>query len=123
MRGLLFSLIVFCALPYSYVVQANADVTHGEALYQQCSSCHQPDRNSIGPKHCDLIDRKAGSVPNYNYSSAMKNSGITWTSDALDKFLDHPSAIVPNNYMPFAGVHNTHDRTDLIAYLTTLKCP
>lgn len=123
MRGLLFSFIVFCALPYSYVAQANADVTHGEALYQQCRSCHQPDRNSIGPKHCDLIDRKAGSVPNYNYSSAMKNSGITWTADALDKFLDHPSATVPNNYMPFAGVHNAHDRTDLIAYLITLKCP
>lgn len=98
----------------------NAD--HGKDIYRQCRSCHIPARNSVGPKHCDLVGRVAGTVPDYNYSPAMKKSGITWTPAMLDRFIDHPSAVVPGTYMPFAGIHDPQERADLVAYLATLAC-
>ncbi len=98
------------------------DVDHGKDIYRQCRSCHMPAQNSIGPKHCGVVGRVAGTVPDYSYSPAMKKSGITWTPANLDRFIDHPSVVIPGTYMPFAGIHDPQDRADLIAYLTTLTC-
>jgi cytochrome c2 len=123
MHHLTLSLILACALSWPITASADGDAAHGKSIYRQCRSCHMPERNSIGPKHCDFIGRKAASVPGYNYSPAMKASGITWTKEALDTFLDHPAAVVPGTFMPFAGIHNPTDRADLIAYLATLTCP
>ena len=118
---LAFALALIAPLP----VRANsdADMTQGKSLYRQCRACHMPAQNSVGPKHCGLVGRTAASVPDYNYSPAMKKSGITWTPEALDRFLDHPSAVVPGNYMPFAGIHDRQDVADLITYLASLTCP
>jgi cytochrome c2 len=101
---------------------SDGNIDNGKSIYRQCRSCHMPAQNSVGPKHCDLVGRVAGSLPDYNYSPAMKKSGITWTLAMLDRFIDHPSAVVPGNYMPFAGIHDPQDRADLIAYLSTLAC-
>ncbi|MDO8421467.1 MAG: cytochrome c family protein [Parvibaculum sp.] len=109
--------------PISAGANATGDAAHGKSLYRQCRACHLPAQNSVGPKHCGVVGRVAASVPDYNYSPAMKKSGITWTPDELDRFLDHPSATVPGNYMPFAGMHDPQDRADLITYLASLLCP
>ena len=57
----------------------------------------------------------------YNYSDALKKSGITWDEAALDKWLQGPSKDVPGTKMIFAGVKDEGDRANLIEYLKTLK--
>jgi cytochrome c len=47
----------------------------------------------------------------------MKKSGITWSAQTLDMFIADPQKEVPGNRMPFAGMPDTGDRADLIAYL------
>jgi cytochrome c len=96
----------------------NAD--RGKALYQNCSGCHSIDENDIGPKHRGVVGRKAGTVPDYAYSAALKSSGIVWDEATLDRWLTNPSAMVPGTKMFFL-LSKPQDRADVIAYLAKLK--
>src|SRR5262249_48815157 len=53
----------------------------------------------------------------YNYSAAMKQSGLVWDGKTLDAYLADPQKLVPGNKMPFPGLKTDHDRADIIAYL------
>jgi cytochrome c len=94
------------------------DPNHGKALYQACAACHSVDENDIGPLHRGVVGRRAGSVPDYNYSPALKNSGITWDEAQLDRWLMNPSAMVPGTKM-FFKLDDAQMRADIIAYLKT----
>jgi len=96
---------------------APADADRGEQLYARCSACHALAYDRVGPRHCGLIGRRAGSIAGFDYSPAMKQSGIVWTSQALDRFLAAPMKRVPETTMTYAGVEDGKDRADLIAYL------
>jgi len=93
------------------------DPVHGKEIFVECAGCHKLQENSTGPKHCGLIGRPAGSVPGFDYSEAMKNSGLTWDEKTLDEFLTMPIAYVNGTRMGFAGLRNPQDRADVIAYL------
>jgi cytochrome c len=69
---------------------AAGDADHGEVLYQGCQDCHSLDKNDVGPRHRDVVGRKAGSLPDYEYSDALKQSGIVWDAANLDKWLTDP---------------------------------
>ena len=71
----------------------------------------------MGPRHCGLFGRKAGSVPDYQYSPAMKKYGVAWNEETLDKFIENPLKTVPGTKMGYAGVKDPQERADLIAYL------
>jgi cytochrome c len=108
-------------------VRAGApDPAHGEQVYARCMACHALAADRVGPRHCGLFGRLAGSVPGFPYSPAMKNSGITWNDKTLDRFLAKPLAMVPGTAMTYDGVPDTSDRADLIAYLkqagTSTEC-
>lgn len=88
-----------------------------------CTVCHsaEPGQSKIGPPLFGVVGRKAGTAPNYTYSGAMKDSGLTWTPDQLEIYLASPMTVVPNTKMLFVGLKNAADRKALIAYLATLK--
>src|SRR5690606_8096751 len=71
------------------------DARRGEEIYGRCLACHALAYNRTGPRHCGLLGRRAGSVPGYSYSQAMKQSGIIWNEQTLDVFLKNPMAAVP----------------------------
>lgn len=96
---------------------AAPDVAHGEQVYARCQACHALAYDRVGPRHCGLIGRTAGSVPGFTYSAAMKNSHIVWTDKTLDRFLTSPLKMVPGTAMTYDGVPDAKDRADLIAYL------
>ena len=96
---------------------ATADVAHGEEVYNRCMACHALRADRVGPHHCGLIGRRAGSVPGFAYSEAMKKSKLTWNEKTLDRFLQNPMKVVPGTAMTYAGVPDAKDRRDLIAYL------
>lgn len=93
------------------------DVRRGEEIYGRCLACHALAYNRTGPRHCGLLGRRAGSVPGYSYSQAMKQSGIIWNEQTLDVFLKNPMAAVPGTSMGYAGIADAGERADLIAYL------
>ena len=103
---------------------AAGDAKRGEAVYTRCLACHAIEYDRTGPRHCGLIGRRAGSVPGFNYSEAMKHSGITWTAKTLDRFLANPTRVVPGTAMGYDGVKDPRERADLIAYLAAAgPCP
>ena len=100
----------------------NAD--SGKALFsQKCAICHAPveGQNKIGPSLWNVVGRKAGTLPSYTYSDAMKNANRTWNEATLDDYLIAPRQKIPGVKMIFAGLPNETDRQNVIAYLTTLK--
>lgn len=97
------------------------DAERGAALYGRCVGCHSLDRNRTGPKHCGVVGRRAGSVPGYAYSAAMREAGIVWDSTTLDRFLEDPLRALPGTKMGYAGVKDPQQRADLIAYLAAAR--
>src|SRR5947207_360517 len=98
------------------------DAEHGKTIFKACATCHATDHaNRVGPGLEEIIGRKAGTVPGFSYSNAMKKSDIVWDTKVLDAYLESPQQVVPGNRMPYAGLKNPTDRTDLVAYLATLK--
>jgi cytochrome c len=96
---------------------AAGDPKAGELVYSRCLACHAIEYDRTGPHHCGLIGRKAGSVPGFQYSDAMKKSGIVWNAKSLDRFIKDPLKTVPGTAMGYDGVKDPKERADLIAYL------
>ena len=96
---------------------AAPDAVRGEQVYARCQACHALAYDRVGPRHCGVIGRAAGSVAGFDYSPAMKSSHIVWTERSLDRFLASPLKMVPGTSMTYDGVANAGDRADLIAYL------
>src|ERR1043165_19237 len=96
---------------------AMPDAVRGEQLYIRCMACHAVASDRVGPRHCGLFGRRAGSVPGFDYSPALKNSKITWKDKTLERFLTKTPALAPGTTMPYDGVADPRDRGDLIAYL------
>ncbi|GLQ56380.1 cytochrome c-550 [Devosia nitrariae] len=104
----------------SHAQELTGDPANGETVFRKCMSCHRvgPDaRNMVGPALNGVVGRQAGSVADFNYSDAMKNSGITWDAASLDEFLAAPREVVQGTKMVFPGLPDAQDRTDVIAYL------
>jgi cytochrome c len=94
----------------------------GRILFLRCSSCHDISSGpspKIGPNLKDVVGRRAGSLPGYTYSSAMKAQTFVWDPEHLNLWLQNPSALVPGTAMAFAGLPSETDRQAVIAYLQT----
>lgn len=122
------SAFIAVALLSSAFVLATSDfsradaVSDGKATYSACSACHSvTGTEGVGPHLNGVIGRKAGAVPGYNYSRAMKSANIVWNAQTLDAYLANPQQDLPGNHMPFSGLPNATTRADIIAYLATLK--
>ena len=118
MRKWVLAIAMSAAVPTAAM---SADADAGKTVFNKCKACYQVDKNGVGPHLGSVFGRPAGSLADYNYSDALKKSGITWDEAALDKWLQGPAKDVPGAKMIFAGVKDETDRANLIAYLKTLK--
>ena len=97
-----------------------ADPAAGEKAYAVCKACHRVGegaKSNVGPTLNGVVGRPAASVEGFNYSDAMKNSGITWDEANLAEYLKNPKQKIPGNKMAYAGVKDDAKIADLIAYL------
>lgn len=115
MKWLLFSIAGIAVLAFGAEANA-ADPKRGESLYGRCAGCHSLDQNRIGPRHRGVYGRRAGSVADFDYSTALSASTVVWNDASLDAWLTNPQAFIPGQKM-FFRVQKPADRADLIAYL------
>nr|WP_168724688.1 cytochrome c family protein [Rhizobium laguerreae] len=118
---LLIAASVITLFPGSAGAQ-EGDVTAGAAVFKKCATCHiaDSDTNKVGPSLNGLFGRKAGTHPNFAYSSAMKaagDGGLVWDEATLRDYLHNPKAKVKGTKMAFVGLKDDQEITDLIAYL------
>lgn len=103
---------------------AAGDVKAGLAGFNKCASCHQVGPNAksgFGPQLTAILGRPAAAAKDYNYSDALKKSGIVWTDQALAAFLKSPSEVVPGTKMRFWGISDPKQVADLLAYLRSVQ--
>ena len=94
------------------------DTERGKMLHAtRCGACHSMADNGPGPRLQGLFGCTAGTQPGFDYSEALKGSGIAWSDGTLDKWLANPNALVPGNKMVVQMANDPIDRADLIAYL------
>jgi len=107
------------------VAAAQEESDEGKVSYNNaCRTCHsfKADDNRLGPSLHGVVGRKAGSMPGYQFTSAMQSSGLTWDESNLDQFIADPDKVVHGNGMkPFGGIADAAERSKIVNYLKTLK--
>ena len=119
LSAMAFMLPAPSALPQ--VSQGTEDVSGQQAFNNACRTCHmvKDGDNRLGPNLHKVVGRKAGSLPDYGFSSAMKEAGFVWDEEKLDRFIANPDEVVPgNNMKPYGGLSSGDDRKKIIAFLT-----
>lgn len=122
---LIFSLGSLCTAAEQ--AASAGDPSHGRTLFQQnCALCHATGTGAageagggLGPSLAGVVGRPAASVPNFGYTKALSESGLTWDAATLNRYLENPPAAVPGTSMPMP-VPSAQDRADLIAFMATL---
>ena len=103
---------------------SDADVAAGQLVFNNaCRTCHTRGKAITGwALTCTrLLAEKAGSLPNYGYSSAMKSADFVWDEAKLNRFIANPDEIVPgNNMKPYGGLASADDRAKILAFLRSL---
>ncbi len=116
-----FSIFFFLAVTLASTLSSAAgSIKNGSAVYKrECAECHtmKDGTNKKGPSIFRLIGRKAGTIANYDYSDAIKGSGIIWSTEKLDQYIKNPNKLVPGGKMKYEGLSSAKSREDLIAYL------
>ena len=95
------ALVVALTIGAAFCHAADGDPKRGAQIYQRCLACHSLEHNRSGPRHCGLLGRRAGSVPGFEYSPAMKRSKLVWNEKTLNRFLADPPKAVPGTTMIF----------------------
>ena len=119
-KSTLSALLIIASAGFAPAALAQ-DVDAGKTSFNKCMACHsigEDAKNKVGPQLNGLDGRKAGTAPDYNYSDANKNSGITWNAATFKEYIKDPRAKVPGTKMVFAGIKNDTEVDNLWAYIS-----
>lgn|GEM_PF-588253 len=98
----------------------------GARVYKKCRTCHTVEdggRHKVGPNLWAIYDATAGTKEGFAYSKAMKESGIVWTAETMDGYMENPTKFMPGNRMSFIGLRKKEDRDNLQVYLREITTP
>jgi len=121
--GIAYMLSLPSFLPQELVAQDIKAASEQQVFNNACRTCHtiKEGDNRLGPNLYKIVGRKAGSLPDYNYSSAMKGAGFVWDEKKLEHFIVNPDEVVPgNNMKPYSGLASTDDTKKVIAFLLSV---
>jgi len=124
LSGMAYMLSSHSALCQEQASQGKEAASEQQVFNNACRTCHtvKGGDNRQGPNPYRIMGRKAGSLPDYNYSSAKKGADFVWDEEKLAHFIASPDEVVPDNNMkPYSGLASTDDRTKVIAYLRSVS--
>lgn len=120
MKHILLLILIFVVASASSVLTlAGVQTQNGErAFKQRCAGCHSlaEGKNLAGPSLYNIIGQMAGSRATARYSDALKQSGLIWDEDTLDRYLSDPGKLVPGTRM-MIKIQNPELRAQIIRYL------
>jgi len=122
MNKLMLSFLVVAATSAAASGALAQDVAAGKSSFNKCLPCHaigEGAKNKVGPELNGIDGRKSGSAPDYSYSDANKNSGITWSKETFLEYIKDPKAKIPGTKMTFAGIKSETEAANLWAYLAS----
>lgn len=100
---------------------ARPDMDAGRlAFTASCASCHSLKRGEVlqGPSLAGVYGRRAGSLAEFNYSDAMRGSGVIWLDSALDEYISSPFMAMGGGIKMMAhGIRDEATRANLIEFL------
>src|SRR5438128_8606518 len=120
MKKLTFGALMILTVTATASAAMAQDAAAGKSSFNKCLACHaigEGAKNKVGPELNGLNGRKSGTAPDYNYSDANKNSGITWDEATFKDYIKDPKARIPGTKMVFAGIKNEQEAGDLWAFL------
>ena len=101
------------------------DAKNGASIFEaKCATCHTAVTGAPhkqGPNLWGIVERKAGVAEGFGFTPATKAIGVDWTNEYLWEFLANPKKFIKGTNMAFPGFKKEQDRSDLVAYLNTLK--
>ena len=129
--------IVLAVLPAVAMANPNRDpspgaerqaarVESGRRLFQRCAGCHAVGPNAangFGPQLNGVIGRKAGSVPGYAYSPALRASTLVWDERTLAAFIRDSDKVIPGNKMRFFSFMSEKQALEIVAFLAASAPP
>jgi len=90
------------------------------AFNNSCRTCHslKAGDNRLGPSLHGIFGAKAGKSTGYAYSQSLRQSGVTWDEATLERWIENPEAVVPNNNMkPYSGLADATVRKKILDFL------
>jgi cytochrome c len=100
----------------------------GRRLFEAtCTPCHNFDEDASSDIYGQTLNlygvmgRKAASIPNFEYSEAMKATNRTWDAQSVASFIAAPRKFVPGTRMELPGVPDPEVRRAIIEFLSTAK--
>jgi cytochrome c len=124
LSGMAYMLASQSALAQEQASQGKETASEQQVFNNACRTCHTTKEgdNRQGPNLYRIIGRKAGSLPDYTYSSAMKGADFAWDEAKLERFIASPDEVVPgNNMKPYSGLASADDRAKVIAFLRSVS--
>jgi cytochrome c len=121
MKKLILSALVVVASSAAASAALAQDAAAGKTSFNKCLACHaigEGAKNKVGPELNGIDGRKSGTAPDYSYSDANKNSGITWNEAQFKEYIRDPKAKIPGTKMAFAGIKNDKEVNDLWAFIS-----
>ena len=91
---------------------------------KHCDVCHTFEKGGkmvFGPNLFDIVGKPAGAIKGYTYSTALKNSGLTWTDKNLVGFLANPEQFLKGTKARFPGLKTAKQKADILSYMKTFK--
>ena len=120
--GLVIAVAVVAAGVTGMAQAAHAqDVSAGEQSFKKCFPCHsigEGAKNKVGPQLNGIDGRHSGTAPDYHYSDANKNSGITWNKAEFLEYIKDPRGKIKGTKMIFPGIKKESEAENLWAYLS-----
>ncbi|KRP65080.1 c-type cytochrome [Pseudomonas orientalis] len=120
-----YALFTLAMILNTHAALAAGDAEAGAKLFSKtCGGCHSVGddaRGGFGPQLNGIIGRPAGTTTDYQYSDAMKNSGVVWTRDKLAAYIEAPKKVVSGTRMIFWGISDREKIENILAYLETFQ--
>ena len=94
---------------------------HGAEVFRACVACHtlSPDEgNKAGPTLAGIFGRRIATLPDYNFSPALKKLNIIWSPETVSKLFEvGPATYTPGTKMPEQTIGSADDRKALVDFL------